>query len=102
MHGSPSNRICKAPRRFSRIYLVPVLGSCGRKHTGLCKEQESSQFNGYLLAPYPRQPDPSLTMLLIEWQLASRCVTGKDREFIERRKRGTWRWRRKPALSLLL
>lgn len=96
-----NGRFCKAKSqvRVSRIYLAPVLGGYGRKHTclrngmGLWEEQKSMQFNGYLLGPSTRQSDPSLAMLLVERQLASRCITRKDREFIEKRKRGTWRER---------
>lgn len=78
-----------------QIYLAPVLGICGRKHTGwgYGKNRIQAQFSGYLLGPSTKQSDPSLTTLLVEQQLTSRCLTGKDGEFAERRKRWTWRER---------
>lgn len=50
------------------------------------KEQNSSQFSGYFLGPPTKQDDVSLTMLMDEEQLISRCTTGKSREFTEKRK----------------
>lgn len=77
----------------SQIHLAPVLGICGRKHTGwrLWKERNSSPIQWIFTRAFTRQSDPSLTTLLAEQQLTSIRLTGKDREFTERRKRGMWR-----------
>lgn len=69
---------------------------------GYGKNRIQAQFSGYLLGPSTRQSDPSLTTLLAEQKLTSRRLTGKDRDFTERRKRGMWRARQESASSLLL
>lgn len=77
----------------SQIYLAPVLGIWEETHWLEAMERTEFSFNSVdiYLGPSTRQSDPSLTTLLAEQQLTSIRLTGKDREFTERRKRGMWR-----------